>query len=216
MLKTPLLRAIGVIAVSVLAGCASFPKEYVAKVDQMPDVSQYQNKPSVYIDLRFFHGKPGQATAPVEMAAAKPVLQQTVQKVVTDSNLFSSYSFDEFEKDKMDYTLKIYAYNHGEVGAAAVMGFLCGFTFGVIPAAATDNYTLEVDAIDQAGTMVSEANNQDAITTWMGLWFIPLMGNTPNEAVSETLENQLRAALKEMIESGKLNYSWLQTPYFKA
>ena len=51
MLKTPLLRAIGIIAVSVLAGCASFPKEYVAKVDQMPDVSQYQNKPSVYIDL---------------------------------------------------------------------------------------------------------------------------------------------------------------------
>lgn len=211
MFKKIVLQSITAATIVVLAGCASFPKEQVPTVSSMPDVNQYQNKPSVFIDMRFFRGNPNQAEAAIEMGALKPQMQGIVERVVNDSALFSHYTFDEFEKDKSDYTLKVYAYNHSNSGAAAVMGFLCGFTFGIIPAAATDNYTLEVEAVDASGNVVEEATNVDAVTTWIGLWFIPLMGNTPNEAVESTLENQIRAALKNLVDSGKLKYSAL--PY---
>lgn len=216
MLSKIAVRTVAAVSIAVLAGCASFAKNQVPEVTAMPSVQQYQHKPSVFIDFRFFQGNPANTTNPVEMAAAKTQLQPTIERTLQESQLFSRYTFDEFEKEKTDYAIKVYAYNHGEHGAAAVMGFITGFTLGVIPSAVTDQYTLVVEASGKDGGKLKDISNNDAVTTWLGLWFIPLMGNSPIEAVSGTLENQLRSALKELVESGALQYSGVQVPFRNA
>jgi hypothetical protein len=190
----------------VLQGCASFSKNQVARVDKMPDVSKYKNKPSAYIDVRFFSGDPDKGKA-AEYTMARDKVRPMVEKEVSASNLFSSFTFDEFKKNETDYTIKLHFYNHGDAGGAAIGGFLCGFTFGVIPAAATDNYTLKYQLVDKGGKVVKDRRSKDAMTTWMGIWFIPAAGNTPEKAFEKTLTNQVRDALKNLVEDGSLQYS---------
>jgi len=198
------LLSVGVIA--MLVACASFEQHEVAKVDELPDVSQYQNKPSVFVDLAFYSGSPNAGNA-VALAEGKKLLMPHVKEVIEGSELFSEITYDEFEKDKVDYELQVAVYNHGTSGAGAVLAFLSGFTFGVIPAVATDNYTVDVKLMNTPGKLLREERNKDSVTTWIGLWFIPFMGYTPEKAVFNTINNQVRAALKELIESGAMKYS---------
>ena len=64
---------------------------------------------------------------------------------------------------------------------------------------------------DQQGTATSNASNHDSINTWMGIWFVPLMGNTPKAAISDTFSRQVNALLKQMVESKGLKYSALDS-----
>lgn len=196
----------GLLALTLLSGCASFPQEEVAKVEKMPDMSNYQNKPSVYIDYHFYRGEPGSAKA-VEVSRAKEQLMPEVKRVIEESKLFSSVTYDEFQKGKVDYVIRISHYNHGDVGSAAVMGFITGLTLGVIPSAATDNYTMNVEVLDRQGKSLTNNSSKDAVKTWLGIWFIPAMSNTPEKAIKGTLENQLRHALNELLKSNSLKYS---------
>jgi hypothetical protein len=43
----------------------------------------------------------------------------------------------------------------------------------------------------------------------MGIWFIPLMANTPKEAVTDTFTRQVNALLKQMVDGNNLKYSAL-------
>lgn len=200
-----LLPALLCAAAILSSGCASFRNNEVADVGALPDVSHYQQKPSVFVETHLYHGDP--ASPVIEILHNKEKIQGMVQGCFESSSLFSKYSFDAAEKDNVDYAIRIDIYNHGDLGAAAVLGFISGFTFGVIPAAATDNYTLEAKLIDKSGAVVSKVSNKDSITTWIGIWFIPAAANTPEKAFTGTLENQLRSVLKELVESGKLQYS---------
>ena len=190
---------------TLLNGCASFPQNEMAQVQQMPTVAKYKNKPSVYIDFKFFRGSPDSNA--VEITTAKDKLIPTIEQVVADSKLFRHATFDEFEKEKTGYTLKLHVYNHGDTGAAAASGFITGLTLGIIPGAATDKFTLRAELSDKSGRELKRISNDDSVTTWIGIWFIPLMGNTPDDAVTSTLTNQVRSALKQLVESGKLKYS---------
>jgi hypothetical protein len=192
-------------AAAVLSGCASFRNNELADVGKLPDVSQFKSKPSVFVEPHFYRGEPGSG-AP-EILTISDKIQEIIGKSLDNSSLFSKYSFNEADKAASDYIIRVDIYNHGNAGLAAVAGFISGFTFGVIPSAATDNYTLDVKLSDKSGTVVSEATNKDSITTWVGLWFIPAMGNTPEKALTGTLDNQLRSVLKKLFESGKLKYT---------
>lgn len=207
-----LLKKINVVVFSlvltVLSGCASFEKAELSKVTELPDVSQYENKPSAYVDLTFYRGLPNEN--PVEVSQAIPQVRPVVDNAFKNSDLFKDYTFDESSEDEHDYTIKINIYNHADNGVAAVSGFITGFTLGLIPGSATDNYTLELQAIDGDGRVLSKYSNKDSIQTWIGIWFIPAMGNTPEKAMGGTLENQVKTALKELIESGVMKYSYLK------
>lgn len=202
-----LLTMLVIAAYILLSGCASFPQNEMAQVQQMPNVAKYKNKPSVYIDFKLFRGSPGSGSEAVEISAAKDKLMPSIEQVITDSNLFSHITFDEFEKEKTGYTLRLHVYNHGNIGAAAASGFITGLSLGIIPGAATDKFTLQAQLSDKRGRELKRISNDDSVTTWIGIWFIPLMGNTPDAAVISTVSNQVRSALKELVESGKLKYS---------
>lgn len=199
---------LSLVAVSILFinGCASYPQHELSNVDVMPDVTKYKNKPTVFIDFRFLRGAPDDEKA-TEFSSVKDKLISIVDEAVNESGLFETVTFDEFEKDKMNYTIRMDYYNHGDEGAAAVSGFLTGFTLGIIPGSATDNYTLKVSIEDKQGKVIAQANNKDSISTWLGIWFIPVMSNTPEIAINTTLRNQVRSALKQLFEDNKLKYS---------
>lgn len=194
-----------ILSAVVLTGCASFSNNEVAEVQSMPDVSQHRNKPSAFVQVRFYRGDPGATEDEIPLARFEA--QKWVEKVLNESGLFSKYSFDEAARQEADHALNIDIYNHGNVGAAAASGFITGATLFLVPAPSTDNYTVEASLADNTGTVISKVTNKDSITTWFGLWFVFSIGHTPDKAIAQTVENQLRAVLVELVRSGKLKYS---------
>lgn len=202
-------KILGLALMLGLSGCASFTKDEVAPVT-LPSMASYANKPNVYVDFDFYQGTPNSAAA-IETPQARDMLKPQLQKVLSDSGLFGRITLDEFQKQPDDYNLRLKVYNHPPSGGQMVMGFISGFTFTVIPAMATDQYTMSLEALDQQGQAISDTSNHDAINTWIGIWFIPLMGNTPKEAVTDTFSRQINALLKQLVESNSLKYSALDS-----
>ncbi|MDR1423174.1 MAG: hypothetical protein LBI92_00990 [Azoarcus sp.] len=206
VMKNGLIRYLAILSAAIaLTGCASFRNNEIAEVKSLPDVSQYQNKPSVFVEASFYSGEPDKAAS--EVPAARQEVQKMIGKILDESDLFSKYSFNTTDKQGMDYTLHIDIYNHGNHGRAAVSGVITGLSFFIIPGAATDHYTFKARLTDNTGQIVSEVTNKDSFTSWFGIWFLPVAAKTPAKAYSQTIENQLKAALKELVESGKLKYS---------
>jgi len=196
------------LAVSLtLGGCASFTKDEVAPVT-MPSMASYTNKPNVFVDFDFYQGTPGSSNA-VEVPQARNQLRPQLEKSLNDSKLFGRVTLDEFNKQPGDYTLHLKVYNHPPSGGQVVWAFLSGFTLMLVPALGTDQYTMTLEAQDAQGKTLSTESNHDAINTWMGVLFVPLMANTPKEAVSDTFTRQVNALLKQMVDRQSLKYSGL-------
>lgn len=210
MLRKIFGAAVAALFMTMLAGCASFPQDKLATVSALPDVSGYTNKPNVYVDLRLYRGAPGSADIVDMTAAANAELKPLVDSVLKDSKLFANYSFDKFKQGEADATIQLHFYNHGSTGGAMVSGFITGFTFGVIPGAATDHYSLQAKVVERDGRETGSYRNDDAIRTWIGIWFIPVAGNTPKEALVEVVTNMTRDALKVMVEQKHLKFSAIE------
>jgi hypothetical protein len=195
--------------VLALGGCASFTKDEVAPV-KLPSMASYANKPNVYVDFDFYQGEPKSASA-VELPQARDQLKPELQKILSDSGLFGRVTLDEFQKQPGDYSLRLKMYNHPPNAGSMVLAFISGFSLMVIPAYGTDQYTMSLEAVDGAGQPLTTASNHDAVGTWFGIWFIPMMGNTPKAAVNDTFARQVNALLKQMIDNNTLKYSAIET-----
>ncbi|UFS63597.1 hypothetical protein LOH54_05555 [Sulfurimonas sp. HSL-3221] len=191
------------------SGCTAVQNHEVAKLETFSDVSHYEHKPSAYINIHGFHGDPESGSAS-EITQATDELKPVVQRIIDESKLFSSYTFDASKQQDVDYTITLNLYNHGNEMLAMLSGFITGFSFFIIPGGGTDNYTLQLKAVATADNTETTVQNRDSVTTWVGIWFIPMMGNGIREATDETLENQLRDALQKLFESGALEYSQLE------
>ena len=191
--------------VLALGGCASFTQDEVAPVT-LPSMASYANKPNVYVDFDFYQGEPKSASA-VEMPQARDMLKPQLQTVLKDSGLFGRVTFDKFEKQPGDYSLRLKMYNHPPNGGQMVLAFISGLSMTIIPAYATDQYTMSLETLDQQDQPLSTASNHDAVGTWMGIWFLPLAFNTPKAAVTDTFTRQVNALLKEWADSNRPKYS---------
>ncbi|KPA95546.1 MULTISPECIES: hypothetical protein [Pseudomonas] len=200
-------KMLGLALALTLSGCASFTKDEVAPV-KMPSMAAYSNKPNVFVKFDFYQGEPKSASA-VEVPQAREMLKPQLQKALTDSGLFGRVTLDEFQKQPGDYNLRLKVYNHPPGGGQLAMAFVSGFTFTLIPALATDQYTMSLEVLDPQGQALSNSSNHDAINTWIGIWFLPLASKTPKDAVNDTFGRQVNALLKQMVESNSLKYSAL-------
>jgi hypothetical protein len=200
MKKIKQMRWLALLALAGLGGCASFPQYQVPQLTQMPDASHVAQKPTVVIDVKQYFGEdPG-----TEMRAAEDIVRPMVTKAILESGLVdpSAHALG----DKTDLQIDVSIHDVGEMGAAMVSGFLCGFTLGIIPGEATDNYKVSVKiSSSSTGKEVTTVVNEDAIHTWTGWIFLPMAGNTPANAVQDTLTNQVRTALKTAFEAGQLS-----------
>ncbi|CAM3368660.1 hypothetical protein BZK31_21490 [Pseudomonas floridensis] len=200
-------KAIALVLALSLSGCASFTKDEVAPVN-LPSMAGYSNKPNVYVDFDFYQGEPDSAKA-TELPQARDMLQPDLKRVFEESGLFGRVVFDEFQKQPGDYSLRLKAYNHPPGGGQMVWAFVSGLTFTIIPALATDQYTMSLETLDDRGQSSGKTSNHDAINTWMGIWFLPLAGNTPKAAITDTFNRQVNALLKNWVEKNRVKYSAL-------
>lgn len=192
------LKALALLALTTLGGCASFPQHKVPLAQAAPVTTQSAQKPSVIITVTQYMGEnPG-----TEMRTASDLLRPTVTSTILESGLVDPTPY--VVGDKTDLQLDVTINNTGNTGAAAVSGFISGFTLGVIPGAATDNYKVKLKVSDTNGTVRGITANQDAIRTWIGWIFLPMAGNSPEKAVKSTIANQVRAALNDAYASGQL------------
>ncbi|WP_095064603.1 hypothetical protein [Pseudomonas sp. Irchel s3f19] len=198
-------KALGLVLALSLGGCASFTKDEVAPVE-LPSMASYTNKPNVYVDFDFLQGDPGNSKAN-EMPQARDMLKPELKRAFNESGLFGRVTFDEFEKQPGDYSLRLKVYNHAPGSGQVVWAFLSGLTFTIIPALATDQYTMSLETLDDRGQSLGKTSNHDAINTWMGIWFLPLVGNTPKAAVTNTFSRQVNALLKNWVDANRTKYS---------
>lgn len=185
-------------------GCAAFEKEKIPRVDVMPDLSSYKSKPSASVEFSFYRGYP--ENNPTEIDRAQKQMKNLVATAINKTGLFSNVSFEEDDANAKDYKIDLKIYNHGNVAAASLSGFITGFTFGVIPGTAIDDFTVQLTVLDRQGNQLGKYSNDDSVQTWIGLWFIPWMGHTPKKAVCNTIENQVITALLELFNDNVLNY----------
>jgi len=200
-------KILGLALAMALSGCASFTKDEVAPVT-LPSMASYASKPNVYVDFDYYEGLPSNPSA-IEVPQVRDVYKTQLEKTITDSGLFGRVTFDEFQKQPGDYGLRLKVHHHPLPGGQMVWAFFSGFTFGVMPAMGTDRFTMTLETLDANGQKLTDASNQDAVNTWIGLVFIPMMGNTPDEAARDTFNRQVNALLKRMVESKTLQYSAL-------
>lgn len=196
-------------AVTVLAsGCATFKDSEFPVVEKLPDKSAFANKPSVFINAKFYQDRTEDVSNPVEAPLGMGQIKSVAEKVTKESGLFSKYSLDPFNARDMDYQIKIDMINHvPNLGAAMAMGFISGFTFGVIPAAATDNYVLRASVLDKSGNVIKKYEYRSHVTTWIGLIFIPMMAYSPQTVIPEHWENMVKRAYEQIVKDNMLRYS---------
>ncbi|MGC5700798.1 hypothetical protein J4P02_11430 [Pseudomonas sp. NFXW11] len=201
-------KILGLSLALMLSGCASFTKDQVAPVT-LPSMSSYANKPNVFVDFAFYQGLPQNPSA-LELPQARDELKPQLQKLLSDSGLFGRVTLDEFQKQPGDYQLRLKVYNHPPGGGQLAFAFISGLTFMVVPAVASDKYTMSLEVLDAQGQPLGTGSNQDGINTWMGLLFLPMVAYTPKEAVTDTFSRQVNALLKQMVEKNQLKYSSLK------
>ena len=201
MLKRYLLLVALVLSFS-LTGCASVGKSELPRIDRID--SAMSKKPSLYAELHFYRGKPGSDKA-IAVKAAVEQLQPTVASALDRTGVFHSYSFDPATKPSADYRLIFDVYNHGNIGAAMASGFVTGFTLGLIPGSATDEYTMNVSLMDSRGRLIHKLANRDAVQTRIGIWYIAQMDNTPARAINSTIGNQVMVAVKSLVDDKSIH-----------
>lgn len=195
---------IGLLAFITMA-CASFPENRLPKVDGISTQAQVSNKPSAYLALRFMVDFSGGEQPGVETIGPLPTLRQVVEKVATESALFRSYTFESFQAKNMDHVLQIEMMNYGSAGKAAGAGLITGLTLFLIPTAATDNYKLTAKLFDRNGQLLKTYSYDDGVTTWFGIWLLPMAGNTPQSVVLGVWENMIRTLFRDVLNDGLLS-----------
>ena len=204
------LKMLGMALVLTLAGCASFPGDQVAETT-LPSIAEYKERPGVFVDFTFYQGEAGSAKA-VEMPQARDLLKPQLEASLRESGMFSRYTLDEFQKQPGDYTIKLDVYNGGSSAAAAVSGFISGFTLLIIPATGKDEYTMTLQVLDSEGKALQTGQNNESVRTWIGLVFIPMMAYTPADAVKDSFRRQLNALLKQLLDKQVLHYAQTLQP----
>jgi hypothetical protein len=185
------------LALSSLGCSISIPQNKLPILAKLPDRSTVADKPSAFLDVRFLVDLSGGAKPPFEPPPATAKFKELVDKVTKESGLFSRYSF---EAGDADYRIKMDMLDYGSLEAAVASGFLTGATLGIIPGGATDNYRLTVKVADRNGEELKTYRFEDAVVSWMGIWFAPAAAASTEDVIPALFENMLRHAYRKICD----------------
>ncbi len=208
VLRNPRWISVVLAAALLMGGCASFPDSEVPKIEKLPDKSAFQNKPSVFVDAKTYLDRTDELTNSIENPLAVGPFKAAAEKATKESNLFSKYTMDPFNGKDMDYVIKLEMINHApNMGMAFVSGFITGFSLFIIPGGATDHYVLRAKVLDKGGNSIKSYEYRSSVTTWIGIWFLPFVGNSPQTVVPEHWGNMVKRAYQQIINDNLLRYS---------
>ena len=169
------------------SGCASFPGNKIPEADTLHCIKENQFVPVDYsVDFQLFGG---------ESSFGLSELEKLSQEIFTEAKVFEKIQLGTgLEKAHLDVTLN----NHGNIPLACISGFICGFTFLIIPGYAEDEYTLTVDVLVE-GELVKQYQYHDTMSTWIGWVFIPFMGgHMPQDISRDVIGNMLRTFVHDL------------------
>jgi len=151
--------------VFIATGCASFPGK------QLPTYTNNQlpipaKKISATYDVKAFgiHGEDCKVSA--------DRIDGKIQKILVPSPIFSDLRSGSGQSD---YHYSFLFRNDGipPIPVAFLNGFICGFTFGLVPAFARDIFVITVD-VKQDGRVLKTYTYQDHMDSWIQIGLIVL------------------------------------------
>jgi hypothetical protein len=176
-----------------LAGCAAFPEDELPKHGPA-SINVTAERPSIDYDLSF-------STMGTENAAGLSLFEKRVVAVFNSSHAFASARPGIGGEP---YHLKLSLDNSGNLGLAAVSGFICGLSLLVIPGYAKDEYTL-VAEVQSGPTLVKRYQYHDSMVTWTQILLIFVMPmNFPPSVVPDVIDNMLWNLVVDMQRDGVL------------
>ena len=173
------------------SGCASFPAHKLPEIS----ASQYSvvtNKPSAYLDVKFFTYLKGKHPQPVENTEVRDKIISLVRQVTEESQLFSTFTTDNRRGQEMGFIIQLDFTNYGNYVGAVIAGAISGITLGIIPTWVKDRYRLESVVYDEQGNELQVYKYEDHMTTVFHLIFIPMIGSTqkvPFKVIRNMLKN---------------------------
>ena len=72
-----------------------------------------------------------------------------------------------------------------------------------------DHYKLTAKVTDRNGTIIKTYEVNDKVTTWIGIWVIPFMGNSANKIVPKVWENMVKTVYQKMDQDKLMPYAQL-------
>ncbi len=188
-------------AIVCFSGCASISQHQVA-VGTIPTIPE-ASKVSVYVDLRYYQGTPGDATAD---GTAYAVVEGVARQAFRESGIFSTVGFSDTDKLHAQKFIRLSVYEKTAHVLPVVTTIISYFTAFILPSYGSSHFVVELEVIDPlTGSVISKTENRDAIHRYAGLLALPaaMAGNNPSKALSETLGEQFKAALAEQNAQGE-------------
>jgi len=180
-------------AALIVSGCVGMMAEgKLEKVKSLPDMSQFSQKPAVYLRT---------STGPVGYFDA-------LKRVTEQSGLFRSFSFDVADKPQADYTIDIYGqWKQPEMGFFSfVMVVGCVTPYGVPVPISDSQVMLNALIEDRHGKRLGSYKIEESVSTWCGLSLLPLAPLTIT--FEERLwENMIKVLYKRILDDALFEYS---------
>ncbi|MGH0038481.1 MAG: hypothetical protein ACQGVK_25890 [Myxococcota bacterium] len=185
---------VGLVLTTLVNGCATFPDGRVADVDQV-QVRGLAEKPSVYV-LPAFESEQG------TVEPMQGWFKNAVRTATNAANLFGEVSYDAYRARDMDYIVKLEMNNHASPFAAVGAALIVGLTVFIVPAYATDHYTLRALVVDQNDTELDSFKLESYVRYWFGIWLLPFVGKSPWTEVPEHMERMVLNAYQHFASGG--------------
>ncbi|TWI50961.1 hypothetical protein IQ22_03661 [Pseudomonas duriflava] len=190
-------RRLWMLFLLALTGCAAFPGHQVA-VTPLPLATEHTIKPGLHVEFNFYRGTPGE-TGARSIPIVREGLEPALIKALAASELFSHITLAPEPGQIGDYVLKLKVYNHSSLLGSVASGLITGTTLFIVPGVAKDHYTMTGELLAPSLVPLGQHRNEETVSTWMGIWFLPLMKHTTADAINDAFNRQVNELLKTLI-----------------
>ncbi|MDR0536173.1 MAG: hypothetical protein LBG65_07530 [Puniceicoccales bacterium] len=132
-------------------------------------------------------------------------ITKVVSETLDECRVFKDFHYDFASQENADYKLFI-EYNMEEKMLATIfLGLLSRLSMGVIPGSTEMDYNLKLSLVRNRTPESLSCGNRATDAVWWGIWFLPLYKMDSKELFhAETLRRQLRFALKNLVDEGRI------------
>lgn len=191
-----------VIAVSqLLVSCLVIKCGKLPDIEVLPDLSEVQDKPSALIQVQY-NVLRKKRTVALESITLREKFKPYVEKVTSESNLFSYCVFASFTREDFDYVIQIDMSQYTSPGAKA-SAYICGFSLGAIPGFGKDHFILSCKVIDKDQNEIL-FQYEDCTKLYGHLFLLPFSFTAIN-STEKMWENMINVFYDDLIRNEVLN-----------
>ncbi|MCK5072225.1 MAG: hypothetical protein KAQ98_02285 [Bacteriovoracaceae bacterium] len=183
---------LSIVAVTIfLQGCAGFRTEKFDLLKPWAKAKVGTRKIPIVYSVNFKSIINGKAT--VLNKKSKKKVSGIIRQAMVDTGKF------EINSPNPKFRLEFDIINHGKYSFP--WSFVSGFTFGLIPARATDRFEINLKVVNKKGSLVKTTKKEDKVDTWTQTLLIfatPFMW--PFSQVDNAIYDTARASLNSVFK----------------